>query len=73
MDVNNLNSSFQKSSNKDLINNIMIIKRNINEVVHNRLYLKNFASKLMDLLCELDEIKDFINSEIIQVFLFIFI
>jgi hypothetical protein len=70
MDVYSLNLSLLGLTNKDLINNILTVKKNINEIVHNRLYMKNFASKLMELLCEIDELKDFINSEIIQVFLF---
>jgi len=70
MDVNSLNLSLQGLTNKYLINNILILKRNINEIVHNRLFMKNFASKLMDVLCEIDELKYLMNSEIIQVFLF---
>ncbi len=73
MDVKSLNYSLLALNNKELVNNILAIKRNINEIVHNKLYIKNFATKLMELLCELDEIKDYINSEIIQVFLFKFI
>jgi hypothetical protein len=68
-----MNSPFQFYSTKDQITHILTIKRNINEVIHNRIYLKNFASKLMELLCDLDELKEFMTSEIIQVFIFNFI
>lgn len=73
MDVKSLNYSLLTSSNKELINQILTIKRNINETIHNRLYVKNFPSKLMEILCDLDELKEFISTEIIQVFIFYFI
>ncbi len=65
--------NFYGLTTRDLINKILTVKRNINEIVHNRLYVKNYASRLMGLLCEIDELYPVLNSEIIQVnILFLF-
>jgi hypothetical protein len=52
---------------KDLINNIMSIKRNIAEIIRDRLYIKNFASRILEYLYELDDITDKITVEVLQV------
>jgi hypothetical protein len=55
---------------RELINNIMNIKRNINETLRDRIYYKNFSSKVLQLLYELDDVKEKINAEVLLVSLF---
>jgi hypothetical protein len=54
-------------NSREIVNEVLSIKKNINETVRERLYIKNFDSKLIDYLCELDDLSSCFNVEIIQV------
>jgi hypothetical protein len=62
-----MDSSNKTNSNKELINSIMIIKRSIAEIIRDRLYIKNFANRIIELLYELDDMADKITVEVLQV------
>lgn len=52
---------------REIINHIMLIKRNIFEISRDRLYVKNFANILIQYLYELEDLAPFITVEILQV------
>ena len=52
---------------KDTINSIIEIKKSINEIIRDKIYIKNFDKRIYELLNELDDLKNKINVEIIQV------
>lgn len=55
------------TSEKTLIANIISIKKAIGDIIRDRLYIKNFSNKIIELLYELDDYSPRIGVDVIQV------
>jgi hypothetical protein len=55
------------SVNREVINNVLAIKRNINEIFRNRIFIKDFEAKIIRYVYELDDILNCINVDILLV------
>lgn len=51
----------------NVITTLIDLKKQLNDIMKDRLYIKNFDDRLIQYLCEVDDLKMNINAEIIQV------
>jgi DNA-binding FrmR family transcriptional regulator len=59
-----------ENNSRDVINQILAVKRSINEIMRDRLYIKDFAPKLMQNIYEADDLLQMFNVEILLVNIF---
>jgi hypothetical protein len=60
----------QNTINKDLILNLMNIKKNMSEIIKDRLYIKDFSSRLMQYLFEVEDLIQEISVDVLLVNIF---
>ena len=61
-----------ENNSRDVINQISAVKRNINDIMRDRLYIKDFAPKLMQNIYEADDLLENFNVEILLVNIFFY-
>jgi hypothetical protein len=59
-----------ENPSRDLINHVLSVKRTINEIMRDRLYIKDFSCKLMQNIYEADDIISSFNVDILLVNIF---